>query len=61
MAEEQWDRLLAGQPDHYRLILDLVRQGHTYEEVARRLEIHPRTVSRVVALAAARLQRESKQ
>jgi RNA polymerase sigma factor (sigma-70 family) len=58
LAEEQWDRLLRGQPDHYRRILVLLREGHTRREVARELSINERTVHRVVRLAATRLTRE---
>ena len=55
LAEDQWERLLDGQPDHYRRILLLLRQGHTHGEVARELRLNERTIRRVVALAALKL------
>jgi DNA-directed RNA polymerase specialized sigma24 family protein len=49
-AREEWDRLLAGQPEYYRRILELLRDGHTYLEVAELLPLHRKTVQRVVGL-----------
>jgi RNA polymerase sigma factor (sigma-70 family) len=57
MAEEQWNRLLDGQPEHYRRILLLLREGHTQQEVAAALRLNEKTVRRVVGLAALRLKR----
>jgi DNA-directed RNA polymerase specialized sigma24 family protein len=54
IAREEWDRLLEGQPEHCRRILELLRDGHTHLEVAARLGLHPKTVQRVVGLARLR-------
>jgi RNA polymerase sigma-70 factor (ECF subfamily) len=48
MAEEQFQQLLQGLPDHYRRILELRRAGYTHEEIAQQLGIHKKTVSRVI-------------
>ena len=55
MAEEWWDRLLEGQPDHYRQILLLLRQGYTRAEVAQMLRLNEKTVRRVLGQAVYRL------
>jgi len=57
MAEEQWDRLLDGQPEHHRRILQLLREGHTQQEVAAELRLNEKTIRRVVGLAVLRLKR----
>lgn len=46
MAREQWNRLLSGQPKHYRQIITLRLQGRTYKDVANMLEIDESTVRR---------------
>jgi RNA polymerase sigma-70 factor (ECF subfamily) len=48
MANERWERLLEGQPPHYRRILEMLRQGHTYREVADRLGLHPKLIQRLI-------------
>ena len=48
IAREQWDQLLAGQPDHYQQIIQLRYQGATYREIAEQLEITERTARRVI-------------
>jgi RNA polymerase sigma-70 factor (ECF subfamily) len=48
LAQEQWDRVLQSQPPHYRRMLQLLRQGHTQQEVAAELDINEKTVRRVV-------------
>ncbi len=50
-AEDQWDRMLEGQPEHARQILGLLRLGHTHDEVAARLGLNEKTVRRVVERA----------
>jgi DNA-binding NarL/FixJ family response regulator len=58
LAQEEWDRLLRGQPPHYQRILLLLRQGHTQKEVAAQLRLNERTIRRVVEQAASRLKPE---
>jgi RNA polymerase sigma factor (sigma-70 family) len=48
IGKEQWDRLLQGQPPHYRRILEMLRDGHTYAEVAQQVGINEKTVQRLV-------------
>jgi RNA polymerase sigma factor (sigma-70 family) len=47
-AQEQWERLLDGQPPHYQRILHLLRQGSTHQEIARELGLSEKTVYRVI-------------
>ncbi|MGA2063238.1 MAG: sigma-70 family RNA polymerase sigma factor [Thermoguttaceae bacterium] len=46
MAREQWNRLLSGQPNHYREIIKLRLQGRTYQDIAAKLAIDESTVRR---------------
>jgi RNA polymerase sigma factor (sigma-70 family) len=46
IAREQWDRLLDGQPQHYRRIIQLRLQGHTYESIAETVHLDECTVRR---------------
>jgi RNA polymerase sigma factor (sigma-70 family) len=48
IAREQWSRLLRGQPDHYRQIIHLRLQGHTYQDIAELLHLDECTVRRFV-------------
>jgi DNA-directed RNA polymerase specialized sigma24 family protein len=48
MAKEEWDRLLNKQPVHHRRILELLRLGHTHEEIARQLCLSSKMVQRVI-------------
>lgn len=48
IAEEHWQRMLEGQPEHYREILTLLRQGHSHVEIARRLGVNEKTVRRLL-------------
>lgn len=48
IAREQWNRLLQDQPDHYRRIIHLRLQGHTYQEIAGLLHLDESTVRRFV-------------
>jgi RNA polymerase sigma-70 factor (ECF subfamily) len=48
MAEERWQRLVQGQPEKYRRILELLRQGYTQQETADRLGLNTRLVQRVL-------------
>lgn len=46
IAREQWDRLLKGQPQHYRQIIQLRLQGHTYQSIAAAVNLDECTVRR---------------
>lgn len=48
IAHEQWDRLLEGQPPHYRRIVQLRLQGNTYRKIADTVGVDERTVRRVL-------------
>ena len=48
MAREEWQLLLAGQPEHYQEILLALRDGRTQQDVARQLGVNERTVRRVL-------------
>lgn len=48
VANELWGRIIAGQPEHYRRILDLRAAGYTYQQIADELKINERTVRRVL-------------
>ena len=46
IAHEKWNRLLAGQPQHYRKIIHLRLQGHTYQSIANAVHMDECTVRR---------------
>ena len=46
IAHEQWNRMLLGQPIHYRKIIKLRLQGRTNQEIAKILKIDEKTVRR---------------
>lgn len=46
IAREQWDRLLEDQPQHYRQIIQLRLQGHTYQSIADAVHVDECTVRR---------------
>jgi RNA polymerase sigma factor (sigma-70 family) len=48
VANEQWERLLEGQPSHYRLALEMLRRGHTHAETAARLGLNPKQIQRLL-------------
>ena len=48
VAHELWSRLLEGQPEHYRRILELRRDGNTPQEIADQLRLNERTIRRVI-------------
>lgn len=47
-ADEQWNRVIAGQPSYYRRIAELRGAGATQQEIASELKITERTVRRVL-------------
>ncbi len=46
IAREQWNRILLNQPTHYRRIVQLRLQGHTYQDIADSLQLAESTVRR---------------
>jgi RNA polymerase sigma factor (sigma-70 family) len=48
IANECWERMLAGQPERGQTILEMLRQGHTHDEIADRLQLHPKVVQRLL-------------
>lgn len=48
VAGEQWERLLAQVPPGHRAIVELLREGHGYEDIARITGVSLSTVNRVV-------------
>ena len=48
IARERWDRLLEGQPQHYRRIIQLRLQGHTYQSIADTVHLDKCTVRRFI-------------
>ena len=48
IAREQWERMSQNQPEHYRRIIVLRLNGHTYQSIADELGLSERTVRRVL-------------
>lgn len=46
IARERWDRLLRDQPAHYRQMIHLRLQGHTYQSIAEVVRVDECTVRR---------------
>ncbi len=46
IAQERWDDLLAGQPAHYRRIIELRLQGNTIKQIADSVGLNQSTVRR---------------
>jgi RNA polymerase sigma-70 factor (ECF subfamily) len=54
IAEESWERLLDGQPPPMRRALEMLRQGHTYREIADAVGLHPKVLQRFLRKLFAR-------
>jgi RNA polymerase sigma-70 factor (ECF subfamily) len=48
IANERWEQILHGQPPRARRALELLRKGHTYEEVAGQVGLHPKAIQRLL-------------
>ncbi len=48
IAREQWKLLIANRPPHYRQIIEMRLQRHTYDEIAEKLRVNKKTVYRVL-------------
>lgn len=49
MRQEEWDLLLRAQPPVYRRVLVLYRQGLDAAAIAREMNVHVRTINRILA------------
>lgn len=56
IADERWQQLLNQVPQSQRPVVEMLRQGHTYEEIAERLGLHPKTIQRLVRKLSERLE-----
>jgi RNA polymerase sigma factor (sigma-70 family) len=54
IANERWERLLDGQPDAYRVVLEMLRLGHNHTEIAARTGLHPKMIQRLLHKMAKR-------
>ncbi len=54
IANERWERLLDGQPNRYRLVLDMLRLGYTHAEIAERTGVHLKVIQRLLTKLAQR-------
>ena len=54
IANERWERLVDGQPNCYRLVLDMLRLGYTHEEIAARTGLHQKVIQRLLQRMAQR-------
>ena len=46
MANEKWERMVAGQPASIRLMLEMLRHGHGQKEIAEQTGLHPKMIQR---------------
>jgi DNA-directed RNA polymerase specialized sigma24 family protein len=46
VANESWERMIEGQPPDRRLLLEMLRQGNDYKEIAERTGLHPKLIQR---------------
>ncbi len=56
VADERWERLLAGLTPVQRQVVDLLRDGHTHDEISDRLGLHIKVIQRLVRKLAERLE-----
>jgi DNA-binding CsgD family transcriptional regulator len=48
MADERWVQLVAGLTPAQKQIVDLLRQGHTHQEISSMLGLHVKAIQRLV-------------
>jgi RNA polymerase sigma-70 factor (ECF subfamily) len=48
IAHEEWERLLQGKPPKIRHALEMLRAGHSRQEIAASLSIHPKRIQRLL-------------
>jgi RNA polymerase sigma factor (sigma-70 family) len=54
IGHELWDQMLEGQPPAYRQVLVMLRDGQTQMEIAAALNLHRKTVQRILSRALER-------
>ncbi len=54
IANERWERLLEGQPNRFRLVLEMLRLGYSHAEIAERTDLHVKVIQRLVQRMAQR-------
>ena len=57
IADEEWDRLLQGKPPKFRHALEMLRAGHSHQEIAECLGLHPKKIQRLLQKLNDRLKR----
>jgi RNA polymerase sigma factor (sigma-70 family) len=55
IAEEHWVQMLEGQGPRNRRVLEMLRQGHTHQEIAEQLDTHPKVIQRLLRKILQRL------
>lgn len=48
MADERLEKLTAGEPECVRAAVELLRLGHTHEDVAKRIGLNPKALQRLL-------------
>jgi RNA polymerase sigma-70 factor (ECF subfamily) len=48
IADEEWEQLRGRFPEGQRVVLELLRDGHSYEDIARLADVSVSTVNRIV-------------
>jgi len=48
IAEEEWDRMLHNKPPKLRHALEMLRAGHSRQEIAESLGLHPKMIQRLL-------------
>lgn len=48
IAGERWEHLLRQAPPRCRPVLELLREGHTYREIAEQTGFHPKVIQRLL-------------
>jgi RNA polymerase sigma factor (sigma-70 family) len=54
IANEHWEQMLGGLSKRYRLMMELLRQGHNRKEVAERTGLNPKLIQRLLNKLAQR-------
>ncbi|HVS37726.1 MAG TPA: sigma-70 family RNA polymerase sigma factor [Gemmataceae bacterium] len=54
IAKERWERILDGQTNRSRMVLELLRLGYTHEEIAARTGLHVKVIQRLLQKMAQR-------
>jgi RNA polymerase sigma factor (sigma-70 family) len=58
IADEKWEHLLRGLSDVNRRILELLRNGFTYVEIAAALEVNPKKIQRLIQYLRNKVERQ---